>query len=105
MFPPSDGSGAWIEMDLKAVRQLGGLRLVTSQWPNGPTTHEVWVAPEPIGDQRTKAKLAHTFKGQTQSSDVLRFDFPKGLTGRYIQIRTTESPSWVGWAEIELGVR
>ena len=26
------------------------------------TTHEVWVSDLPISDDRTKAKLAHTFK-------------------------------------------
>jgi hypothetical protein len=40
-----------------------------------------------------------------KSGDVLRFDFPKRQSGRYVQIRTTESPSWVAWAEIELGLR
>ncbi len=103
--PPPDGTGQWIEVDARAVRQLGGLLLVTAQTPGGPTTHEIWVSTEPIGDDRTKAKLVHTFKGQTQSGDVLRFDFPKRLAGRYVQIRTTVSPSWVAWSEIELGVR
>jgi hypothetical protein len=103
--PPPGGAGEWIEADVGAVRQLGRLLLVTCQLPDGPTTHEIWVSTEPIGDDRTKAKLVHTFKGQTQSGDVLRFDFPKRLLGRYVQIRTTESPTWVAWSEIELGVR
>jgi hypothetical protein len=102
--PPGE-AGQWIEADLGAVRQLGGLLLVTCQLPDGPTTHEIWVSTEPIGADRTKAKLVHTFKGQTQNGDVLRFDFPKRRSGRYVQIRTTESPSWVAWSEIELGVR
>jgi hypothetical protein len=103
--PPPGGAGQWIEADLGAVRQLGRLLLVTSQLPDGPTTHEIWVSTEPIGDERTKARLVQTFKGPTQSGDVLRFDFPKRLSGRYVQVRTTESPSWVAWSEIELGVR
>jgi len=103
--PPPGGAGEWIEADLGAVQQLGRLLLVTSQLPDGPTAHEVWVSTGPIGADRTKARLVHTFKGHTQSGDVLRFDFPKGLSGRYVQIRTTESPSWVAWSELELGVR
>jgi hypothetical protein len=98
-------AGAWIEVDLGAMRQLGGLVLVAHQSPDGPTTHEVWVSAAPIGDDRSRAKLAHTFKGQTRCGELLRTAFPKGLSGRFVQVRTTESPSWVAWAEIELGVR
>jgi HEAT repeat protein len=103
--PPPGGVGEWIEVDLGAVRQLGVLLLVTCQLPDGPTTHEIWVSTEPIGDDRSKARLVHTLKGETRSGDILRFDFPKRLSGRYVQVRTTESPSWVAWSEIELGVR
>jgi hypothetical protein len=102
-FP--EAAGQWIEADLGAVRQLGNLRLLTCQLPDGPTTHEIWVATEPIGDDRTKAKLVHTFKGRTKNREVLRFDFPKDCSGRYVQIRTTASPSSVAWLEVELGVR
>jgi hypothetical protein len=102
---PPPGGGAWIEVDVGAVRQLGGLLLVTSQLPDGPTVHEVWASSDPIGEVRTKARLVHTFKGHTRTNEVLRFEFPKRLSGRYVQIRTTHSPSWVGWVEIELGVR
>jgi hypothetical protein len=94
-----------MEVDAMTVRPLGGFHLVTSQTPSGPTVHEIWVSAEPIGDDRTKAKLVHTFKGQTHNGDVLHFEFPKRLSGRYVQIRTRESPSWVAWSEIELGVR
>jgi hypothetical protein len=99
------GAGQWIEADLGAVRQLGGLLLLTCQLPDGPTTHEIWVSTKPIGDDRTKAKLVHTFNGRTQNLQFLRLDFPKNLTARYVQIRTTRSPSSVAWLEIEVGVR
>jgi hypothetical protein len=94
----------WIEADLGASTQLASIRLVTSQLPDGQTTHEVWLSNDPIGEQRTRAKLAHTFKGHTKSNQRLKFDFPKGLAARYIQIRTTASPSWVAWGPIELYV-
>jgi hypothetical protein len=64
----------------------------------------VWVSNEPIGEDRARAKLAHTFKGNTDSGQRLRFDFPKGRFARYVQVRTTQSPSWVGWADVELRV-
>ena len=105
MWNAGAGPQQWIEADLGAIRQLGGLLLVPSMAPEGPTTHEIWVSTQPMGGDRTKAKLVHTFKGQTKDRDVLRFDFPKGLSGRYVQIRTTESPTWVAWIEIELAVR
>jgi hypothetical protein len=90
---------------LGSVRQLGVLLLVVAQLPDGPTTHEIWVSTEPIGDDRKGAKLVHTIKGRTQDHEILRFGFPKSQLGRYVQIRTTSSPSWVAWLEIELGVR
>jgi hypothetical protein len=102
-FP--EAAGQWIEADLGAAYQLGVVRLVTCQLPDGPTTHEVWVSTEPIGDDRKGAKLVHTFKGRTKNREILRFDFPKGQAWRYVQLRTTSSPSSVAWLEIELGVR
>jgi hypothetical protein len=102
-FP--ERAGQWIEADLGAVRQLGSLLLLTCQLPDGPTAHEIWVSTEPIGDDRAKGKLVHTFKRRTQNLEVLRFDFPQRLAGRYVQIRTTQSPSSVAWLEIEMGVR
>ena len=92
----------WIEADLGASSRLVGIRLVVHQLPDGETTHEVWVSDEPIGEQRTKAKLAHTFKGPTVLDQPLKFDFPGGLSARYVQILTTASPSWVAWGPIEI---
>jgi HEAT repeat protein len=94
----------WIEADLGAPRPLASLRLVVIQLPAGETTHEVWVSHEPIGEDRTRAKLVHTFKGNTDNNQQLMLDFAKGLRARYVQVRTTESPSWVAWVEIELRV-
>jgi hypothetical protein len=79
--------------------------LVTSQTPDCETVHEVWVSDEPIGNDRSKAKLVHTFKGQTANQQVLKFDFPKDLSARYVEIHTTASGSWIAWGEIEIRVR
>jgi hypothetical protein len=95
----------WIEADLGAPTRLARLRMNPSQLPVVcDTTHQVWVSDEPIGDDRTKAQLVHTFEGQTESGHALAFAFPKGLSARYVQVRTTRSASWVAWNRIELQV-
>jgi uncharacterized protein (TIGR03067 family) len=96
---------AWIEADLNGSRRLGELILLPAQDITGATTHEVWVSNEPIGDGRTKAKLVHTFRGETKNKQPLRFEFSKGTSARYIQVRTTQSPTWIAWWEIEIQVR
>jgi RNA polymerase sigma factor (sigma-70 family) len=95
----------WLEADLGASRQLAGIRLTVMQWPDGETVHEVWVSDEPIGEDRAKARLVHTFARHTQVGQILALDFPRGVCARYVQVRTTLSPSWVAWVDVELRVR
>jgi RNA polymerase sigma factor (sigma-70 family) len=95
----------WIEADLGAPRKLDRITLVVSQLPAGLTVHEVWVSNEPIGEERGKARLVHTFRGETDQLQELKHTFGPDVVGRYVQIRTTESPSWVGWQWIDLQVR
>jgi HEAT repeat protein len=99
-----DYAPQWIEADLGAPTFLASILLRVMQLPAGTTTHEVWVSSEPIGADRPRAKLMHTFSGPTDANQLLRFDFPKGLFVRYVQVRTSQSPSWVAWAEVELRV-
>jgi RNA polymerase sigma factor (sigma-70 family) len=96
---------AWIEADLGASTPLAGVVLLPLQDVPGATTHEVWVSDRPIGDDRTKAKLMHTFEGDTTNAKQLTFDFPKGLSAQYVQIRTTKSPTWIAWWEVEIHLR
>jgi RNA polymerase sigma factor (sigma-70 family) len=58
--------------------------------------------PNGNGDDRTRAKLVHTFQGHTKSGQTLQFHFPTGMRARYVHIRTTQSPSWIAWVEVEL---
>jgi hypothetical protein len=103
---PGPGRGSpWIEVDLGVSRQIGGFHLVPCQLPDGRTTHEIWVSSQPMGNDRSKARLVRTLKGVTRNRVALRFDVPKPVSGRYVQIRTTQSPSCVAWLEIELAVR
>jgi RNA polymerase sigma factor (sigma-70 family) len=95
----------WIEADLRQPIELAGLGLVINQLPAGETTHELWVSDEPIGTDRTKARLVHAFTGHTDDHQQLKFDSPKNLRGRYVQMHTTQSPSWVAWVSVELRVR
>jgi hypothetical protein len=114
----------WIEGDLGASTELGSIALTVIQTPEGETIHEVWVADVPIGvsprpldglaievapnmrpdipSYAKHAKLAHTFKGYTKDNQRLQFDFLKKTFARFVLVRTTESPSWVAWVEIEL---
>jgi HEAT repeat protein len=104
MWSSGNYAPQWLEADLGAPTPLAGLSLTVSQTPAGPTTHEIWVSDEPIGDNLAKARRAHTFTGATDNTQVLEHTFPQGVVARYVQIRTTESPSWVAWVEVELRV-
>jgi RNA polymerase sigma factor (sigma-70 family) len=95
---------AWIEADLGVAAPVASIRLVAVQDIPGPTTHEVWVSDEPIGDDRTKARLMYTFKGDTRNTQSLEFYFPKDASARYVQVRTTESPTWIAWGLVEIRV-
>jgi RNA polymerase sigma factor (sigma-70 family) len=100
-----DYAPAWIERDLGALLPLSSITLFPAQDIPGVTVHEVWVSNEPMGDQRSKAKLVHTFKGHTTNHQALKFEFPKDQSARYVEIRTTTSPTWIAWWEIEIRVR
>jgi hypothetical protein len=104
MWNAGDYAPQWIEADLGAPTRLASLRLGITQLPAGPTTHEVWVSDEPIGADRSRARLVHIFSGRTDDNQRLRLDFPNGSFARYVQVHTTQSPSWVAWAEVEVRV-
>lgn len=94
----------WIEFDLSSPAALASIVVYPGQDIPGPTTHEIWTSDEPMGDDRSKATLAHTFRGYTTNQQPLRFDFPKGRVARYVQVRTTQSPTWISWWEVEIRV-
>jgi hypothetical protein len=100
-----DYAPGWIERDLGCCRTLSSIALFPCQDIPGMTVHEVWVSSDPIGKDRKGAKLVHVFEGNTENYTPLKFDFPKDLTARYVQVRTTKSPTWIAWWEIEIRVR
>ena len=96
----------WIEADLGVARKLDRITLVVRQLPKGDTVHEIWVSDEPMGNDTATARLVpDTIKGETDNLQELKHTFTPGLSARYVQIRTPESPSWVGWESIGLHVR
>jgi len=88
----------WIQIDLGQPARIAAIRLTVSQYPQGSTTHQVWV-----GADAGNLTLAHEFKGPTREPDVLDFTPAAPLEGvRFVRILTLASPSWVAWREIEI---
>jgi hypothetical protein len=82
----------WIKVDLGDTYSLTAFDLLTSQLPNGNTTHEVLV----------DDVLVHVFSGYTTDNQWLQFVPVTPINGRYVEILTTSSPSWVGWSEVQV---
>lgn len=92
-----DDAPQWIEFDLGEIRTVSGLRLWVDQDPKGFTRHIVFGGPEPNPTDQLAVLEGVTTWGQELE-----------LTGswpvRYLRIETVESPSWVGWLEVEISV-
>jgi hypothetical protein len=92
-----DYAPQWIAVDLGAPYPLSKIRADITQLPDGYTVHEIWVAgPNP----KDEFQLLHTFSGFTKDLDILEQPGPPQLV-EYIEVETTQSPSWVAWREIE----
>jgi hypothetical protein len=98
----SAGAGApqWIEVDLGAVYNIQSIRLLTSQSSSGLTVHKVRGKGAGVLDTYV---LLLTFEGLTTDAQALSYTPAQPWPGiRYLRIETLESPSWVGWREIEI---
>ncbi len=94
----NDFAPQWVQIDLGNPSTIDLIRLVTVQSPAGLTIHQIWV-----GAVSNDLYLLHKFEGDTVDSQVLEFDPENPIENvRYIKIVTTQSPSWVGWREIEI---
>jgi hypothetical protein len=92
-----DYAPQWIAVDLEAPYPLSKIRADITQLPDGYTVHEIWVAgPNP----KDEFQLLQTFAGFTKDLDILEAPGPPQLV-EYIEVETTQSPSWVAWREIE----
>ncbi len=87
----------WIEVDLGAVVPLKKMRLLTSQSPAGQTTHVI------TGDATpAPSNVLQTLSGNTADGQWLESSWESApVNVRYVRIRTTSSPSWVSWHELE----
>lgn len=87
---------AWIQVDLGQTYSLSQVRLLTAQYPDGHTTHEIYGGPSP-----SSLTLLGTVDGSTSSSQWLQLT--TGATNvRYVKVLTTASPSWIAWFEVEV---
>lgn len=96
------GSGAfapqWILIDLGKPQTIDSIRLTITQSPTGATIHQIWT-----GAKIDELYLLYTFEGMTVDGQVLEFKPDSPLENvRYVRVNTRQSPSWVGWQEIEV---
>jgi hypothetical protein len=93
-----DFAPQWILIDLGTAQSIGTIRLSITQSPAGETLHQVWV-----GETIESMYVLHTFEGHTVDGQVLEFKPGSPVENiRYIRINTRQSPSWIGWKEIEV---
>lgn len=93
-----DFAPQWIEINLGATYSISKIKLNPSQSPNGVTTHEIYMGTSP-----NPTTLVATITQFTQNQVWFEQTFtPKTASVQYVRVRTTSSPSWISWYEIEL---
>ncbi len=93
-----DGPVQWVEIDLGQPSTIERLLLVPGQYPDGETTHQVWVS----GADHS-LKLLVELTAFTRDGEELEYVSQEALSNiRFVRIVTTSSPSWVSWREIEI---
>jgi len=94
-----DFAPQWIEIDLESPQAIGRIALLTAQLPDGDTVHRVLGkagADDPY-------ELLHEFAGFTTEGEWLIYTPPTPWEDvRFVRVRTTVSPSWIAWREIEV---
>lgn len=92
----------WIQLDLGLNTTIMEIKLKVTQSPNGATIHEIWGGPS--NDEASMTQL-EKISQITSEGDLISLKGEK-LSGRsdirYLRVKTTSSPSWVGWREIEV---
>lgn len=97
-----DFATSWIEVDLGQTQNISLIDLWVDQQPDGITIHEVWVSNAPIQADLSGALLVETFNGFTQHGDHLVSSLSTPVAARHVQVRSTSTPSWVAWREVEV---
>jgi hypothetical protein len=94
-----DDAPQWIEIDLGKPHDIGAVRLLTSQYPEGDTLHRV------MGKGPGADEVFHEltrFESSTKDGQWLEFSPTQPWSEiRYIRVETLASPSWIAWREIE----
>jgi hypothetical protein len=90
------GAPAWIAFDFGSSRRVLAIRLVPAQYPvSGPMTHYIYT-----GDSFPPQNIAAVTDETTTNRHPIIRTFDK--MGRFVQVRTVASSSWVAWREVEL---
>ena len=98
LWNSGNGPTQWIEIDLGAEYSIKEIRLTTSQYPAGATTHRIFG--KGTDDQFA---LLNTIEGDTVDGQELLFVPAQPIQGiRFVRVETVSSPSWVAWREIEV---
>lgn len=88
----------WIQLELSDHATIHQIRLKTAQYPEGKTVHQILAGASP-----STLKLVHEFSGFTADNQTLEVALPEPVSGvKFIEVLTTQSPSWVSWKEIEV---
>jgi len=87
----------WIEVDLGTIHKLNRFILTVNQVPDGNTVHQIFVS-----ENRQEYILVQTFSEYTVHKQQLEAILDNPINARYVQVSTSQSPSWVGWFEIEV---
>lgn len=86
----------WIQLNLGQQYTILKVRLNVLQSPSGRTRHEIYGGPTPA-----TMNLLGVIDRTTQDRQWLEFE-TSASNVQYLRITTTESPSWVGWREIQV---
>ena len=86
-----------IELDLGFNRAVQSLRLTPAMSPDGSTTHVIYAGTSP--NPQTQVATVTDARGTNMATIPVSFT---PTTARYIRIKTTSSPSWVAWKELEV---
>lgn len=92
----------WVEVDLQHTYLLSRVRFVVAQLPDGVTGHEIWASRWPMKADISRAFLVGSFNDSTEDREVLDFRLVHPAAARFVQIRTTQSPSWVAWMDVQV---
>lgn len=88
----------WFSIAFDSVYLVDKIELVVTQFPAGPTTHEVWLG----GGSDTRVLQERLIDVHTEDGQILEIAVEPPRRVREVLILTLDSPSWVGWREVRV---